>query len=125
MDNAIIEYYNSYDEAGRLFRNYSHQIEWLTTIHYFDKLIPPASTIFDGCAGTGNYAFRLAKQGHHVAASDIVPHNVDIMREEQQKNSILFVRYSNFRWLIEKLAVKFWLNSELFFLLCGFLGVLF
>ena len=89
MDNAIIEYYNSYDEAGRLFRNYSHQIEWLTTIHYFDKLITPASTIFDGCAGTGNYAFRLAKQGHHVAASDIVPHNVDIMREEQQKNPIL------------------------------------
>ena len=79
MDNNITDYYNAYDEDGRLFRDYSHQIEWLTTMHYFDDIIPAYSKIFDGCAGTGNYAFKLAEQGHSVVASDLVPHNVDIM----------------------------------------------
>ncbi len=46
--NNVIDYYNTYDEDGRLFRNYGHQIEWLTTIHYFDNLIPAHSKIFDG-----------------------------------------------------------------------------
>ncbi len=89
LNNNVIDYYNTYDEDGRLFRNYSHQIEWLTTIHYFDNLIPNNSKIFDGCAGTGNYAFKLAQQGHSVVASDIVPRNVNIITEKQKKNPIL------------------------------------
>lgn len=79
MENNTIGYYNTYDEDGRLFRNNSHQIEWLTTIHYFNRIIPAHSRIFDGCAGTGNYAFQLAEQGHDFVASDLVPHNVDII----------------------------------------------
>ncbi len=89
MDNGIIDYYNSYDEDGRLFRDYSHQIEWLTTVHYFDKILPVHSRIFDGCAGTGNYAFKLAEQGHFVTASDIVPHNIDIILKKQENTPIL------------------------------------
>lgn len=89
MQNEIIDYYNSYDEDTRLFRDHAHQVEWLTTMHYFDLLFPPCSRIFDGCAGTGNYAFALAKKGHLVTASDIVPHNVDIILEKQQNNHLL------------------------------------
>jgi 2-polyprenyl-3-methyl-5-hydroxy-6-metoxy-1,4-benzoquinol methylase len=85
----VIDYYNTYDEDGRLFRDYSHQIEWLTTMHYFDRMISKGSLIFDGCAGTGNYAFKLAEQGHSVVASDIVAHNVDIMLKKQKVNSLL------------------------------------
>ena len=89
MDSGVINYYNTYDEDGRLFRDYSHQIEWLTTMHYFDKVIPAHSRIFDGCAGTGNYAFRLAEQGHSVTASDIVPYNVDMILKKQEDTPIL------------------------------------
>lgn len=89
FNDSIINYYNEYDEDSRLFRNYSHQIEWLTTMYYFDNLIPAHSKIYDCCAGTGNYAFKLAEQGHSVVASDIVPHNVDIIIEKQNKNPIL------------------------------------
>lgn len=85
----IIDYYSNYDEDGRLFRDYSHNIEWLTTLHYFNTVLPPRCKIFDGCAGTGNYAFELAKRGHSVVASDIVPHNVDIMLKKQQQNDLL------------------------------------
>lgn len=89
MNNSVIDYYNTYDEDGRLFRDYGHQIEWLTTMRYFDHMIPAGSRIFDGCAGTGNYAFQLARQGHSVVASDIVPHNVDVMLEKQEKTPVL------------------------------------
>lgn len=80
----IIDYYNHYDEEGRLFRDYLHQIEYRTTMHYFERLLPQNSKIFDGCAGTGNYAFALAGKGHAVFAGDIVPHNVDIMLKKQE-----------------------------------------
>lgn len=89
MHKSVIDYYNTYDEDGRLFRDNSHQIEWLTTLHYFNDIIPARSRIFDGCAGTGNYAFKLAEQGHHVAASDIVPHNVEIMLKKQKSRPML------------------------------------
>lgn len=89
MDNSVINYYNTYDEDGRLFRDNSHQIKWLTTMHYFNDIIPAHSRIFDGCAGTGNYAFKLAEQGHSVVASDIVPHNADIMKKKQTATSML------------------------------------
>ena len=87
--NKIIDYYNNYVENGKLFCDYSHHIEQLTTIYYFDKPIPDNSKIFNGCIGTVNYAFKQAEQGHNVVASDIVPHNVDIMIEKQKKNPIL------------------------------------
>ena len=86
MSKSVIEYYNAYDEEARLFRDYGHQIEWWTTLHYFRKVIPPGSRIFDGCAGTGRYAFRLAAEGHSVAASDLVPFYVEKMLEKQEKN---------------------------------------
>ena len=83
MQEDLIGYYNNYDEEGRLFRDHVHQVEWLTTIRYFEMLLPPASKILDGCAGTGNYAFWLAGKGHCVSAGDIVPHNVGLMRQKQ------------------------------------------
>ena len=89
MGKSIIDYYDSYDEDARLFWDYGNQIEWLTTMHYFRKMIPSGSRIFDGCAGTGRSAFALAGQGGRVVASDLVPSNVEKMQEKQQGNPIL------------------------------------
>lgn len=89
MVSDVINYYNTYDEDGRLFRDHSHQIEWLTTMHYFHEMLPANSRIFDGCAGTGNYAFKLAEQGHKVVASDLVPHNVEVMLKKQEDTPML------------------------------------
>lgn len=89
MENAIINYYNTYDEDGRFFRNNGHQVELITSMTYFKKLFKKGSFILDACAGTGNYSFRLAELGHKVIAGDIVPHNVDIIRDKQNKNPML------------------------------------
>lgn len=89
MQSDIINYYNTYDEEGRLSRNNSHQVEWITSMTYFEKLLKKDSYILDGCAGTGNYSFKLAELGHNVIAGDIVPHNVEIIRNKQKINPIL------------------------------------
>ncbi|MEK3900177.1 class I SAM-dependent methyltransferase [Paenibacillus sp. FSL R7-0179] len=92
--DAIIDYYDSYDEEGRLFRDNGHQIEWITTMSYFKKLFKPDAYILDGCAGTGNYSFQLAELGHKVVAGDIVPHNVDVIREKQRIRPVLADMYT-------------------------------
>jgi 2-polyprenyl-3-methyl-5-hydroxy-6-metoxy-1,4-benzoquinol methylase len=89
MKNDVINYYNSYDEDGRLFRDNMHQIEFITTMTYFKKLFKRGSFILDGCSGTGNYSFKLAELGHKVTAGDIVPHNVDILLSKQERTPIL------------------------------------
>lgn len=89
MENDIINYYNEYDENGRFFRNNAHQIEFITSMTYFERLFKRGTYILDGCAGTGNYSFKLAELGHKVIAGDIVPHNVDIIRSKQDNNPIL------------------------------------
>ena len=81
MQNKVIEYYENYDEKGRLQRDNAHKIEYRTTIYYFDKLFKANSKVLDVCAGTGAYSFYLAGKGHHVTACDLVPHNVEIIRE--------------------------------------------
>ena len=79
MEN-IIEFYESYDEEGRLFRTKAHMVEYLVTIRYFDRLFKPGSRILDACAGAGRYSFYLAEKGHAVTACDLVKHNVDIIK---------------------------------------------
>jgi len=82
MFENITNYYENYDEDGRLFRDNAHKVEYLTTIRYFDRLFNPSSKILDACAGTGNYSFYLAEKGHKVTACDLVEHNVNIMKSK-------------------------------------------
>ncbi|ETT77128.1 methyltransferase type 11 [Paenibacillus sp. FSL R7-277] len=89
MVSAITDYYDSYDEEGRLSRDNGHQIEWITTMAYFKKLFKQESYILDGCAGTGNYSFPLAELGHKVVAGDLVPHHLELIREKQSKHPVL------------------------------------
>lgn len=45
--------------------------------------------ILDACAGTGIYAFELAKRGHEVIAGDLIDANVEKMRKRQEENNLL------------------------------------
>jgi 2-polyprenyl-3-methyl-5-hydroxy-6-metoxy-1,4-benzoquinol methylase len=88
MNEQIKQYYENYDEEGRLFRDKAHLVEWLTTIRYFDRLFIPGSRILDCCAGTGHYSFYLADKGHHVTAGDLVPHNVELMKANPKADTL-------------------------------------
>lgn len=86
--DEIINYYHFYDEQGRLDRDNSHKIEFLTTVRYLDRFIQPSSRVLDVSAGAGRYAFYLAQKGHKVFAGDLVGKHVEQMRDKQVKQQI-------------------------------------
>jgi 2-polyprenyl-3-methyl-5-hydroxy-6-metoxy-1,4-benzoquinol methylase len=95
MFEQIKEYYENYDEDGRLFRDNAHKVEYLTTIRYFNRLFSPASRILDTCAGTGNYALYLAGQGHIVTACDLVAHNISILKSKPESSALADISVCN------------------------------
>ena len=79
--NEVVKYYENYKEEDRLTTNNARRLEYLTTIHYFDKLFNSKCSILDCAAGTGIYAFYLADKGHNVTATDITPRHIEYIRK--------------------------------------------
>ena len=83
--NSIIDYYNAYDEDGRLMRK-SRLPEYLNTMKYIDKHLFPGAKIIEIGAGTGRYSVALADKGYDVTAVELVPHNIEIMKKKVMKH---------------------------------------
>ena len=79
--DQICEYYAHYSEESRLFDCNQHLSEYLVTMHLLQKYLPVHGTqVLDCCAGTGAYAFALAREGARVTAGDLVSGNVAKMQ---------------------------------------------
>ena len=78
-NDYLINYYNEYDEEGRLANSRVGKVEYLTTRKYIDELLKPDSRIAEIGAGTGRYSVTLAKEGYDVTAVELVQHNLDIL----------------------------------------------
>ena len=81
--NYLENYYNSYDEDGRLLSRHG-QVEYLTTMKYIHECLAnvPGPTILEVGAGTGRYSVTLAKQGYRVTAVELVPHNLELLKSK-------------------------------------------
>ena len=81
--NYLEEYYNSYNEEGRLLSQHG-QVEYLTTMKYIDESLAGIDipTILEIGAGTGRYSVTLAKRGLRVTALELVAHNLDVLRSK-------------------------------------------
>ena len=79
--NSIIDFYNNYDEEGRLLRK-SRMPEYLNTMKYIEKYLSPDAKIIEIGAGTGRYSLALAEKGYDVTAVELVPHNIEIMKKK-------------------------------------------
>ena len=95
MSDEVKLYYKGYDEAARLHRDKAHKIEFLTTTHYFDKILPPGSRVLDVCAGCGDYAFYLANKGHNVFACDLAENHVEAMRANPDAHKLAGAETAN------------------------------
>lgn len=75
------EYYNNYDEEGRLLSRHG-QVEYLTTMRYIKECLQGVSDpgILEVGAGTGRYSVTLAKQGLRVTAVELIEHNLELLR---------------------------------------------
>ncbi|PZD97163.1 class I SAM-dependent methyltransferase [Paenibacillus sambharensis] len=91
MEN-VSNYYESIDEASRFSRN-SRRIEFLTTNHVLETVIPEGAYILDVGAGAGIYSFYYAERKHKVVAIDITPKHIDIIREQAEQTGIALDAY--------------------------------
>ena len=85
IENSVIGFYNNYDEEGRLMRK-SRMPEYLTTMKYIEKHLTPGAKIIEIGAGTGRYSLALAGMGYDVTAVELVPHNIEIMKQKVKAN---------------------------------------
>lgn len=81
MLNYIENFYNNYDEDGRLLKK-NRLPEYLTTMRYIEKYLTPDSKIIEIGAGTGRYSVALAEKGYDVTAVELVAHNIEIMKKK-------------------------------------------
>lgn len=58
----LTEYYNSYDEDGRLISKHG-QVEFITTVNYIDKYLKKGMSVLEVGAGTGRYSLTIAEKG--------------------------------------------------------------
>ena len=79
--NSVIEYYNHYDEDGRLLKK-NRRPEYLLTMEYIEKYLFEGAKILEIGAGTGRYSVALAEKGYDVTAVELVKHNIDIMKKK-------------------------------------------
>ena len=70
------QFYNGYDEDGRLLTRYG-RVEFETTMRYIRRYLPENARIIEIGAGTGRYSHTLAREGHTVDAVELGQHNID------------------------------------------------
>lgn len=81
--NYLEDYYNAYNEEGRLLSRHG-QVEYITTQKYIHDCIRDcgAKRILEIGAGTGRYSVALAKEGYAVTAVELVQHNIEVLLQK-------------------------------------------
>ena len=76
----VIDHYQAYDEDAR-FTSRHGMVEFLTTLRYIDRYLKPGDRVLEIGAASGRYSHHLAQAGYLVDAVELVPHNIDVFRE--------------------------------------------
>ena len=77
----INSFYDGYREDVRLEKSRHGQLEYLTTMHYINKMTAANTSVLEIGAGTGRYSIALAKKGYNVTAIELADKNLEILEE--------------------------------------------
>lgn len=80
--SEIINYYNQYDEWGRLERE---PIEFQVNWHFIKNYLPEKGNVLDNGAGPGKYSMELAKEGYKVTLTDLTPRLVSVAEDKAKE----------------------------------------
>ena len=91
---ALTDYYENYDEDGRLLSRRG-MAEYLTTIRYIEKYLRPGMRILEIGAATGRYSHHFARQGYPVDAVELIAHNIEILKQNTQPGENITIKQGN------------------------------
>ena len=91
---ALTQFYNNYDEEGRLLSKHG-QVEFLTTMRYIEKYLRPGMRVLEIGAATGRYSHSLARKGYRVDAVELIQHNIDIFNTLTRPGEDITIRQGN------------------------------
>lgn len=83
--DKVINYYNRFDEWGRLDRE---PIEFMVNWHHIRSLLPQKGHVLDNGAGPGKYAIELARCGYQVTLADLTPRLVELACEKAEETKL-------------------------------------
>ncbi len=90
----LAEYYEGYDEDGRLSSKHG-MVEYVTTMKYIEKYLKPGMRILEIGAATGRYSHALARRGYQVDAVELVEHNIEIFKKNTVEGEPVTIRQGN------------------------------
>lgn len=88
------QYYENYDEQGRLASRHG-QVEYLTTLRYIERYLQPGMRVLEIGAATGRYSHGLAQRGYAVDAVELVEHNIELFRQNTMEGEPVTIRQGN------------------------------
>jgi len=91
----LMNYYEQGIEEGRLTKDRSHNIEFITSIKYIEEYLKPSDKILEIGAGTGIYSLYFANKGHEVEAIELMECHIDIFEKNIKDNMNINVRQGN------------------------------
>lgn len=91
---VLNEYYSNYDEEGRLLSRVG-SVEFLTTVRYIEKYLQKGMHILEIGAATGRYSHYLARKGYCVDAVELIPHNIEIFKQNTQPDEDIRIFQGN------------------------------
>ncbi len=93
-DKYIKDYYENYDEEGRLLKKHQ-QMEFLTTTRYIDKYLKENSRILEVGAGTGRYSLHYSRLGYQVDSVELVEHNIKMFKNKLNEKDQITINQGN------------------------------
>ena len=94
VEDYLSNYYEQYDEDGRLTSKYG-MVEYITTMKYIGKYLKPGMRIMEIGAATGRYSHALAQQGYQVDAVELVEHNIEIFKQNTVSGESVTITQGN------------------------------
>ena len=94
MESGLNQFYETYDEEGRLLTRQGN-VEFVTTMHFIDRYLRPGMRVLEVGAATGRYSHALARRGYRVDAVELVQHNIDMFERLTQPGENVTIRQGN------------------------------
>ena len=94
--NYLEDYYNNYNEEGRLLSQHG-RVEYITTQKYIHECLQKTcgKKILEIGVGTGRYSIALAREGFDVTAVELIEHNIDLLKQKLDGTENLIVHQGN------------------------------